>query len=108
MKQGGGKNEIAHKHSHLIIISSIHASLSAALLTLINHIIMYQRSGMKKLQTYRRMLGNTGNLSKITCHQQDEYRAHTFSCALTDVVEHLGKEAIAMHKRLVEQIYKIC
>lgn len=28
MKQGGGKNEIAHKHSHLIIISSIHASLS--------------------------------------------------------------------------------
>ena len=108
MKQGGGKNEIAHKHSHLIIISSIHASLSAALPTLINHIIMYQRSGMKKLQTYRRMLGNTGNLSKITCHQQDEYRTHSFSSALTDVVEHLGKEAIAMHERLVEQIYKIC
>ena len=108
MKQGGGKNEIAHKHSHLIIISSIHTSLSTALSTLIYHIIMYQRSGMKKFQTYRRMLGNTGNLSKITCHQQDEYRAHAFSSALTDMIEHLGKEAIAMHERLVEQIYKIC
>ena len=65
MKQGGGKNEIAHKHSHLIIISSIHASLSAALPTLINHIIMYQRSGMKELQTYSRMLGKLETFPKL-------------------------------------------
>ena len=107
MEQSSRKDIVAHKYSHLVIISSIHTRLTSSLSTLVHHIIMNKRSRMKQFQSHSRMLSNCSYLTKILGHQQDEHRAHTLARTLSNMIERLREKTIAMHQRLVEQVYKI-
>ena len=78
--------------------------LSTALL---HHIIMNKRSRMKQFQSHSRMLSNRSYLTKILGHQQDEHRSHSLARTLPNMIERLREKTIAMHQRLVEQVYKI-
>ena len=62
---------------------------------------------MKQFQSYSRMLSNGSYLTKILGHQQDEHRAHSLARTLPNMIERLREKTIAVHQRLVEQVYKI-
>ena len=106
-KQGCRKDVIAHEHRHLIIISSVDRCLTAALLALVHHIVVHERSRVKQLETDGSVLRRKVYLSEVFRHEQYEHRAHTLACTLADVLERRTEQPVLVRERLVEKTDEI-
>ena len=93
-KESRGENIVAHEHSHLIVVRGVHRSLSSTLLTLVHHVVMYERSGMKQLQTYGSVLRDISYLSEITRHKKYQHRAHSLACTLANMFERTTQQPV--------------
>ena len=94
VKQRRREYVVAHQHSHLIIISGIHRSLSAPLAALVHHVVVHERGRMQQLQTHRSVLSHVGHVAERLSHEQYQHRAHALSGAPSDVFERTSEHAV--------------
>ena len=106
-KQRRRKDIVAHEHSHLIVVSSVHRRLTATLLALVHHVVVHERSRMQQFQTHGSILRRMVYLSEVLRHEQNEHWTHTLACTLADMLERRAEQSVLVRERLIEKCDEI-
>ena len=107
LKQRSGKKIISHQHGHFVVIDRIHRTLSATFATLVDHIVVNQRSRVEKLERDSRTKRVLADFTQFFSHQQHKDGAHHLALTLAHVVEGLSQEVVFVSQRQVKQ-FLIC
>src|SRR5690606_2636961 len=79
------EQEISHQHGNLIFPKSIHRKETTSVIRFINHIIMYQGSGMQQLDEGCSAKSRLINCSTSSGTQEYKHGSHLFPFSLHDV-----------------------
>ena len=102
MLQSLAQDIVTDEHRSLVVEQRVDTLLTASAITLVHHIVVYERCRMKQLQSKRSMQHPLAHRTLSLGREQCQYGAHLLAPSLGKMVESNFQQRIVMIQRLTK------